>query len=357
MSAQKIDLIRQALSAAESSIKLACQLLSDLEQEGFKNKPKAKELPGTIGVFDGQGMMTESGEKFSVPENYASKSILVVGDTLKLVEEGGEKRFKQIEHVKRHKTTGILAKKDGKWAAVSSEGSYKVLPASVAHFEGDVGDEALLQLPANSLQVPWAAVEKITKKGGKTATLPARPAGGPAGRQGTETAEKKTDDTGRVATTEARKEEKTATAEEQKKPKEEPKIKEEAKAEDTKETKEKEEDKDKKTATPTVGSKGMGTQKGTETQKVSTPTTTESPDKRTESTEKNATTGNNESKTESTEKITAATTPTIVETPKEAEVPEEAAAAEPQKTSEAPKEPEAPKEAPKTEAVSEDELA
>ncbi|MDP2720443.1 MAG: hypothetical protein Q8O75_00665 [bacterium] len=161
---QKIDLIRQALSAAESSLKLARQLLSDLEKEGVKNKPKVNELPGITGIFDGQNMVTESGDKYPVPENYASKSILVVGDTLKLVEQGKEKRFKQVEHVKRHKTNGILTKKDGKWAAVTPEGSYKLLSSSIDHFSGETGDEVLLQIPANNLQSIWAAVEKITKK-------------------------------------------------------------------------------------------------------------------------------------------------------------------------------------------------
>lgn len=164
MSANKIDLIRQALSASESSIKLARQLLSELESGGRRDNPKAKEMPGITGVFEGETMTTQDGDKYPVPENYASKSILVVGDTLKLVEEEGKKRFKQIEHVKRHKTTGIIAKKEGKWTAVTSEGSYKILPAAVDYFKGDIGDEILVQLPANNLQTPWAAVEKVTKK-------------------------------------------------------------------------------------------------------------------------------------------------------------------------------------------------
>ncbi|MCH7541325.1 hypothetical protein IH981_00910 [Patescibacteria group bacterium] len=163
--AQKIDLIRQALSAAESSIKLARQLLSEIESGGVRNKPKAKELPGITGVFDGQDMVTDKGEKYPVPENYASKSILVVGDTLKLVEQGKEKRFKQIEHVKRHKTTGVLAKKEGKWAAVTPEGSYKLLPASVEHYGAEIGSEVMVQIPANNLQSTWAAVERVNKKG------------------------------------------------------------------------------------------------------------------------------------------------------------------------------------------------
>lgn len=167
MDANKIDLIRQALSASESSIKLARQLLGELESGRRGDEPKAKEMPGITGIFEGEIMTTQKGEKYPVPENYASKSMLVVGDTLKLVENAGQKRFKQIEHVKRHKTIGIITKKEGKWAAVTPEGSYKILPASVEHFKGDVGDEVLLQLPANNLQTLWAAVEKVTKKGGE----------------------------------------------------------------------------------------------------------------------------------------------------------------------------------------------
>src|SRR3990167_8109874 len=162
---RKLDLLRQALSAAESSIKLARQLISDLErEESDSGKKPPKEKPGIIGVFDGELMMTDKNETFPVPANYASKSLLVVGDTLKIIDEGGEKKFKQIEHVKRHKTTGILAKKDGKWRVVTPEGSYKVLTEAVQHFNGDVGDEVLLQLPANNLQVAYGTIETIQKK-------------------------------------------------------------------------------------------------------------------------------------------------------------------------------------------------
>lgn len=164
MSKNNLELIRQALSAAESSLKLAKQLLMELEGSGMEAKPKAAELPGILGIFDGENMVAETGDNFPVPANYASKSMLVVGDTLKLVEEGKEKRFKQIEHVKRHKTIGILAKKDGKWKAVTPEGSYKVLPAAVAHFGGDIGSEVTLHLPSDNLTVPYGAIESV--KGG-----------------------------------------------------------------------------------------------------------------------------------------------------------------------------------------------
>src|SRR3989344_5032449 len=167
MDGKNFELIRQSLAAAESSIKLAKQLLSELESGNssgkINTKPNGTDLPGISGIFDGENMVSESGEVFPVPVNYASKSMLVVGDTLKLVEEGKnkEKRFKQIEHVKRHKSTGILTKKDGKWKVVTPEGSYKVLGAAVEHFGADIGTEVTLHLPATNLTVAYGAIESI----------------------------------------------------------------------------------------------------------------------------------------------------------------------------------------------------
>lgn len=163
MTQDKLALVRQSLAAAESSIKTAKQLLSELETGGIK--PSAKDLPGETGIFDGTNMVTTKGEIHPIPANYASKSLLVTGDTLKLVDEDGEKRFKQIEHVKRHKTTGILHKKDGKFKVITPEGSYNVLGASIEHFKGDVGDEVTLQLPAGNLTCAYGAVESIKKTG------------------------------------------------------------------------------------------------------------------------------------------------------------------------------------------------
>ena len=95
MDSKNFELIRQSLAAAESSIKLAKQLLSELESGNAISKvstvPNGADLPGITGIFDGENMISESGEVFPVPANYASKSMLVVGDTLKLVEEGKNK--------------------------------------------------------------------------------------------------------------------------------------------------------------------------------------------------------------------------------------------------------------------------
>lgn len=156
-----VQLIIQALNAAETSVRLAKQLL----QGSYMSEPRvsSKDLPGEVGVFDGEFMTTDAGQKYRVNPNYASKSVLVYGDTLKRVEEGGAERFKQIERVKRQKVEGILAKKDGRFVAVTPDGSYKILPEAVSFYGGQEGDEASVVLPLDDKNVPFAAVESIKK--------------------------------------------------------------------------------------------------------------------------------------------------------------------------------------------------
>lgn len=160
---KQIESIKQAIGAAESSIRLSRQLLNELERGSFV-KSEEESIPGVIGTFDGESMVMESGEKHLVPANYASKSMLIVGDTLKLVDGKGDKKFKQIEHVKRYKTFGVLTKKDGKFHVVTQEGSYRVIPAAVDHFNAVVGEEVRIVIPAKNLTAAWASIESTEKK-------------------------------------------------------------------------------------------------------------------------------------------------------------------------------------------------
>lgn len=174
-----LNALKSALDNAERSIRQAKQLLEQLEGGRSSNQTSHPSLPphpavpkddrpGVIGIYDGEKITTPAGEAYPVPGNYASKSLLVIGDSLKMYEENGEKRFKQVEHVKRHKTTGLLVKKDGKFRAITPEGSYKVLSESIVHFKGEVGDEVVLYLPAGNLTAPYGAIETIHKKTAKT---------------------------------------------------------------------------------------------------------------------------------------------------------------------------------------------
>lgn len=151
--AHEQQLILEAIESAEKSLALAKKLLG--------GSPMAAHL----GTFEGEYMILASGKRYQIPPNYASKSLLVVGDTLRLMEEGAVNKFKQIEKVPRITTQGILTKKDGKWAVVCEQGSFWVLSAAVKHWEGEIGDEVVVQLPEKhkELKAQWAALEKVQK--------------------------------------------------------------------------------------------------------------------------------------------------------------------------------------------------
>ena len=166
----QINLINQALNNATSSINLARQLLREVQADpigGRRDDRHDSEItPGVTGTFDGRNLVTSEGKKHEVPENYASKTHLVHGDTLKLISGGGRGRdiFKQIGRVRRQRVEGILARKDGKWHIVTADGSYLLLKASVDYHRGQEGDEAVAILPQDKKQVPFAALEAVPKR-------------------------------------------------------------------------------------------------------------------------------------------------------------------------------------------------
>lgn len=167
------QLIIQALSAAEASISLAKQLLAAPSggpltfspRDAGRSRPtppSARDLPGIIGKFDGEKMVAADDKTYPVPTNYAGKSKLVYGDTLKMLENNeGARLFKQIEKVARKKVEGKLVKKDEQWWVTAQEGEYKVLNSNVSFLGGQEGDETSVLIPENDLGAPWAAIEAI----------------------------------------------------------------------------------------------------------------------------------------------------------------------------------------------------
>lgn len=154
---KKIQSIHHALSAAVSSINLSKRLLNDLEKASSLS---TRDMPGEFGAFDGHFMVVEGGEKYPVPENYASKSKLVYGDTLKrIVQEDGKELFKQVERVKRLRIEGVLAKKDGRWCVVDAYGSHEVLAAAIKYYGVGEGDEVLAAIPQENTHAPFATLE------------------------------------------------------------------------------------------------------------------------------------------------------------------------------------------------------
>lgn len=134
--------------------------------------PKSKQgsVPATSGpiegkviegTFNGQNMIGPEGKVYPVPANYASKSKLVEGDTLKLtIVEDGSFIYKQIGPVERKKLIGKLKLEGDQYMVEAGNQNYNVLYASVTYFKAKPGDELTMVVPKDG-PAHWAAIEAV----------------------------------------------------------------------------------------------------------------------------------------------------------------------------------------------------
>ncbi|MFH1207513.1 MAG: hypothetical protein V1668_02810 [Patescibacteria group bacterium] len=174
----KLQQINKLIETAHVSLESARRLLRTLvggdEEVSIDVADKAKEVGKVVatgnekiieGVFDGQNMVGPDGKQYSIPANYASKSKLVQGDTLKLtIMADGSFMYKQIGPVERNRLVGLLARDEAtdEYRVIVGEKFYKVLLASITYFKGESGDEVVILTPKDKESV-WAAVENIIK--------------------------------------------------------------------------------------------------------------------------------------------------------------------------------------------------
>lgn len=166
--------IQKLLDSADGNLSSARTILREITTEETAPLDLDKKLDnvnaptseGTVieGVFDGEQMIAPDNKTYPVPPNYASKSKLVEGDTLKLtISDDGSFVFKQIAPIERRNAVGTLALVDGNYT-VSAEGkSYKVLTASVTFYKAEPGDQVTITLPKEHDAV-WASLEGVIKK-------------------------------------------------------------------------------------------------------------------------------------------------------------------------------------------------
>ena len=173
----KIKQIQKLLDVAEGNLSSARNLLLDILGEKKTGKAdhteSAKDLSildeGKIieGIFNGEQMVAPDGKKYPVPANYASKSKLVEGDTLKLtIAEDGSLIYKQIKPVERKNPIGTLSYDNGNYTVLAEGKNYKVLFASVTYYKGEPGSKASIIVPADT-ESTWAALESIIHEHGE----------------------------------------------------------------------------------------------------------------------------------------------------------------------------------------------
>ena len=169
---QHLEVLRTLLRQIQTNVQTALELLSESGAPAARRlllTPEIKsETGGRVveGFFDGQRMVGDNGQTYSIPANYASKSKLVSGDRLKLVvTASGNFLFKQIGPIERERVVGTLAfdQETRQYLVMKDEKVWKVLTASITYFHGEPGDEVVILIPKQRDSV-WAAVDNIVKK-------------------------------------------------------------------------------------------------------------------------------------------------------------------------------------------------
>ena len=175
---KKLIELKNLVEAAEISLQQARQLLVSLvgshEEKILAEQAKktgvitaGEEGQVIEGVFDGQNMVGPDEKKYSVPANYASKSRLIEGDSLKLtIRPDGSFVYKQINLLDRDRVVGQLSvdEKTNEYRVLANNKAYKVLTASITYYKGETGDSVTILVPKGR-ESTWAAVENIFKPG------------------------------------------------------------------------------------------------------------------------------------------------------------------------------------------------
>lgn len=173
--ANKLALLKEMLDSAESNLRSARQIITELGGGSGDTKAtytkqasgiKQSDQGGSIieGVFDGQNMIGPDGKSYPIPANYASKSKLIPGDVLKLtILDDGTFIYKQIGPTDRKRVIGPLIHEDGQYKVLANSKAYKVLLASITYYRAEVGDNVTLIIPALE-ESEWGAIDNILPK-------------------------------------------------------------------------------------------------------------------------------------------------------------------------------------------------
>ncbi len=186
MSSKKIATILSILEVAQKNIQTALQLISQLiEEKGLTDKvssdttnvkpivtsvDEASALEVVEGYFDGENMVGDNGQIYPVPQNYASKTQLVIGDRMKWILTPERELFKLIQPAERERVIGTLtAEGDDFFVLVDTlPQPVRLLKASVTYamknFGLKVGDEVVIVIPKNSTPI-WGAFSSVVKSG------------------------------------------------------------------------------------------------------------------------------------------------------------------------------------------------
>jgi hypothetical protein len=181
MSAKKYESILSLIEVAEKNLKNAREMLQGITQEqGIKvtsdpntrpaprSRDESEALDVVEGHFDGENMIGDNGQVYPVPQNYASKTQLVIGDRMKWIMTSSREIFKLIQPAARKRVTGTFTIEGDSYVVLVDEyaAPVKILKASATYamknLSLSIGDEVAIYIPQDATPV-WGAFISVVK--------------------------------------------------------------------------------------------------------------------------------------------------------------------------------------------------
>lgn len=172
----KIKALRDLIATAQSSINSAKKILqwmlwdddtNDLDfSSDIRGLSEYKDNNSHIieWVFTGEWMLGTDGNTYPVPQNYASKSLLVQWSKLKAtIEESGRIKYKIISEIPYESLVWVITKIGDKYQISTENKSYNVLVAAITFHKCSIGDTVTIRVPEWK-EATYAVIETIIPK-------------------------------------------------------------------------------------------------------------------------------------------------------------------------------------------------
>ncbi len=174
MDEQKIKALRDLIHSAQNSIHSAKKILNsllwdeenpgyDIDTDGLSNYQSWDDRI-VEWVFTGESMLWSDGNIYPVPQNYASKSLLVQWSKLKaLINPNGKIVYKIIGEIPFESKVGIITKNGEKYQITTDTKAYNVLLAAITFHHCNVWDTVSIRVPEGK-EATYAVIETVIPK-------------------------------------------------------------------------------------------------------------------------------------------------------------------------------------------------
>lgn len=171
----KIKALRDLIITAQSSINSAKRIINSITGDDSDLDEFTSDTSGLSHyesewsyivewVFTGEGMLWTDWNTYPVPQNYASKSLLVQWSKLKAsIEESGKIKYKIISEIPFTTLLWIITKNGDKYQISTDKKTYNVLVAAITFHKCNVGDTVTIRIPEWK-DATYAVIEAIIPK-------------------------------------------------------------------------------------------------------------------------------------------------------------------------------------------------